>query len=155
MFELLTQYEQWNFHLPVALLCWLSVSTLWSLTEIWTRSVWKIFISIILSFILTRKGSSCKKDCFIGKAYKMYIKNTACFSTITISGKMIRDLLWFISFKGRECLSWSFLSNKLILFHNNSTIWKQDGTKKYSKLKKLGYCTVVLKNCSEQWYAAC
>lgn len=154
MSELLTQYEQWNFHLPVALLCRLSVSTPWGLTEIWTRSVWKILISRILSFILTKKASSCKKDCFTGKAYKMDIKNTACFSTITISRKMIRDLLWFISFKGRECLSWSCLSNKLIFFHNKSTSWKKDGTKKYSKLKKLGYCT-VLKNCSEHWDEAC
>lgn len=33
MFELLTQYEQWNFHLPVASLCWLSVST----REVWPK----------------------------------------------------------------------------------------------------------------------
>lgn len=128
MSKLLTQYEQWNFHLPVASSCGLSVSTPWGLTEIWTRWVWKTFISRILSFILTWKRSACKKDCFIGKAYKMYIKNTAHFSTITISRKMIRELHWFISFKGRECVSRSFLSNKLILFHNKNKIWKQDGT---------------------------
>lgn len=50
------------------------------------------------------------------------------FSTMTVSRKMIRELHWFISFKGRECVSRSFLSNKLILFHNENKIWKQDGT---------------------------
>ena len=37
-----------------------------------------------LSIILTRKGSSCKKDCFTDKAYKVYRKNTASLSSVTL-----------------------------------------------------------------------
>lgn len=59
----------------------------------------KIFISGILSFILTRKGCSCEKDCSIDEAYKICIKNTTSLSAITISRKMIKELKWFFFFK--------------------------------------------------------
>lgn len=95
--------------------CWLSVLTLWGLTKYEPDQPEKY--SRILSFILTRKGSSFKKDCFTNKAYKMYIRNTDCLSNITISGKMLKEFLTHF-FKGRECLTQSFLLYKLILLQS-------------------------------------
>jgi len=78
--ELLTQYGNGHFRTPADSVplpvCFNTVSycSLAEYGEVWWKyepGQFEIFISGILSFILTRKGSSCEKHCSTDKAYKI------------------------------------------------------------------------------------